>query len=106
MSLHAALEEEDWEYEACLQSAATGTARQDNWVLGKLVAPKSATDVQPLLQQTKALLGKASTASSCSLVLLMPMPVAACKHKLLRMLNTGASSVMPSGKTVLCYVRS
>ena len=98
------MEEEDGEYEACLQSAATGTTQRNNRVLGKLVPPKSAADVQPLLQQTKVLLGKASTASSCLLVLLMLMSIVAYKHKLLRVLTTGAPTVMLCSETVVCFV--
>lgn len=67
---HAASEDEDWEYKACLQAAATDRALQGGKLLGKLVPAKSAAEVQPLLQQTKVLLGKASTAHVAH----------ACKH--------------------------
>ncbi|KAL3143665.1 hypothetical protein ABBQ38_002460 [Trebouxia sp. C0009 RCD-2024] len=49
--------DEDWEYEACLKAAATGRGQQDKWMLGKLVPPRSAAELQPLLQRTKILLG-------------------------------------------------
>ena len=86
---------EDWEYKVCLQAAATGRAQQDHRVLGKLVAPKSAADVQPLLQQTKALLGKVSTHQ-----LMMLVPAEAHSSRLV--LGTGAPTVMASG--VDCFV--